>query len=211
MSERSLRRLGAILLACAVPAAALAQDALPRPKEFYFDDDAATTRPVQAKGGNDTERLRKLIERDGRDAPAAAAQLAAIAYREGRIALGENLYTRALSGGAQGAGRAGVLWNQGWDRYRAGDTAGALAAWRAAGTERGTAPSWMPPTLALALWSLDRRDEAVRWYAAAVRTEPQLWSDPRRHAALLPGWREDDLGRLAEVFAAWRAAPPAWP
>lgn len=211
MTRRLLRRAGAILLACALPASVLAQDALPRPKEFYFDQDTTTTRPVVAKGGGEGDRLLKLMDGGGREGFAAAAQLARTAYGEGRVELGEALYARALSGGSQTAGRNGVLWNQGWDRYRAGDATGALAAWRAAGIERTTAPSWVPPTLALALWSLDRRDEAVRWYAAAVRTEPQLWRDPARLQALLPDWRDEDRARLAEVLAAWRAAPPAWP
>jgi len=28
---------------------------------------------------------------------------------------------------------------------------------------------------------------------------------------LLPDWTEAERRTLAEVFAAWRAAPPAWP
>ena len=47
----------------------------------------------------------------------------------------------------------------------------ALQKWRIAGAERLKGPAWLPPTLALGLWQLDRRDEAIRWYAAAVRTE----------------------------------------
>ena len=36
----------------------------------------------------------------------------------------------------------------------------------------------MPPTLALGLWSSDRKGEAVEWFAAAVRTEPTQWLMP---------------------------------
>ena len=71
--------------------------------------------------------------------------------------------------------------------------------------------AWVPPTLALALWTLGRRDEAVQWYAAAVRTEPQLWNDPSRLAQLLPAWKDEERARLAEVQQAWAANPPAWP
>ena len=71
--------------------------------------------------------------------------------------------------------------------------------------------SWQPPTLALALWKLGRRQEAVAWYAAAVRTEPGQWSDAARFAELLPDWREEERATLAEVLAAWQDAPPAWP
>ena len=67
------------------------------------------------------------------------------------------------------------------------------------------------PTFALALWTLGRKDEAVQWYAAAVRTEPAQWSTPARYAALLPHWRDEERATLAEVQRAWAANPPAWP
>jgi hypothetical protein len=104
-----------------------------------------------------------------------------------------------------------LLWNYGWDLYRGGDAEGALARWREAGMEAFNNPAWVPPTLALALWTLERRDEAVRWYAAAVRTEPLRWRDPANLPTLLPDWREQDRAKLAEVAAAWASAPPDWP
>ena len=81
---------------------------------------------------------------------------------------------------------------------------------RSAGAERLKGPAWLPPTLALGLWRLDRREEAVRWYAAAVRTEPQLWRSPDLER-LLPDWSAADREALAVVAAAWQAAPPPWP
>src|SRR3546814_11714243 len=70
---------------------------------------------------------------------------------------------------------------------------------------------WVPPTLALGLWTLDRREEAVQWYAAAVRTEAMQWRDPANLPALLPDWREEDRAKLAEGAAAWAKPPPSWP
>ena len=64
---------------------------------------------------------------------------------------------------------------------------------------------------ALALWRAGQKQEAVQWYAAAVRTEPAQWSDSSRYAQLLPLWRDDERASLAEVQQAWAAAPPAWP
>ena len=75
---------------------------------------------------------------------------------------------------------------------------------------RGNA-SWVPPTLALALWKLDRRDEAVSWYAAAVRTEPEQWNNAANFPQLLPQWKDEERATLAEVLQAWAAKPPAWP
>ena len=54
----------------------------------------------------------------------------------------------------------------------------------------------MPPTLALSLWSLGRKEEAVQWYAAAVRSEPQLWNTTAQFARLLPEWSEADRAEL---------------
>ena len=62
-----------------------------------------------------------------------------------------------------------------------------------------------------ALWTLGRKAEAVQWYAAAVRTEPQQWNGTDRYAELLPGWRDSERSTLAEVQRAWAEKPPAWP
>src|SRR3546814_14797884 len=94
--------------------------------------------------------------------------------------------------------RQSVLWNHGWDLYRAGDAAAALSRWREAGIETYNNPGWVPPTLALGLWTRDRREEAVQWYAAAVRTEPMHWRDPANLPAPLPDWRGEDRAKLHE-------------
>jgi len=187
---------------------------LPRPAEFYFDAEPTTTRPVVAireTGDAAVQKLLKAIERDPR-AKAEHAQLAHIAMESGRVDLGKDLYTRALGrlSDTEALWRP-VVWNYGWDLYRNGDAAGALAQWQQLITARRTNASWVPPTLALALWSNDRRDEAVQWYAAAVRTEPQLWRDPANFPRLLPDWRDAERATLAQVQAAWAANPPAWP
>ena len=69
----------------------------------------------------------------------------------------------------------------------------------------------MPPTFALALWTAGRQQEAVQWYAAAVRTEPTQWISTARYAELLPEWKDSERATLAEVHAAWVANPPTWP
>jgi tetratricopeptide (TPR) repeat protein len=194
---------------------ALRAQSLPAPKEFYFDGSGATTQPLVLLPGSDAavqERLLKAMKGHGRNAELATAQLAHIAYASGRADAGGALYARVLADiGNNSQLRAPLLWNHGWDLYRSGDAEGALARWREAGIETYNNPGWVPPTLALGLWALGRRDEAVQWYAAAVRTEPQRWSDPANLAALLPDWNDAERATLAEVAAAWRAAPPIWP
>lgn len=193
---------------------AVSAQSLPKTKEFYFDEDRSVTRPIVAVEGLEgealAEQLVKARER-GRKAVEATAQLAHVAIVGGRVELGKSLYQQALAG-AQAGGTLwrSITWNYGWDLYRLGEHEAALAQWGDVVNGVG-APAWVPPTLALGLWSVDRKAEAVQWYAAAVRTEPTLWNDPANFARLLPDWSEGERNRLAEVLAAWQANPPSWP
>ena len=208
----SMRTLFLLVAGLATAGSASAQ-ALPRPAEFYFDAEPNTTRPIVAvkeTGDAAVQKLLKAIERNPR-AKEEHAQLAHLAMESGRADLGKDLYARTLSRVSDtDALWRPVVWNYGWDLYRSGDTAGALAQWQQLLARRSDG-SWVPPTLALALWRNDRKDEAVQWYAAAVRTEPQLWRDPANFPRLLPDWRDAERATLAEVQAAWAANPPAWP
>lgn len=205
------RRFGALILVL-LPLGLAAQE-LPRPKEFYFEADADVARPLVLYQGIDDDtvgRLMQVRDRGRRDAGLATAQLAHISYATGRAETGAALYEEAKRSPDNARMRDSLHWNHGWDLYRMGDFTGALEQWRIAGAERLRGPSWLPPTLALGLWQAGRRDEAVRWYAAAVRTEPGLWTTPD-FERLLPDWAADDRAVLAEVAGAWRAAPPSWP
>lgn len=202
-----------LLLALLAWSSAASAQSLPRPAEFYFDEDASVAVPLSREaGGADVEQLLRVMERGGRNSEQATAQLAHLSMASGRGETGRALYARAVAEAQEGSTRRRMLqWNQGWDLYRAGDVEAALQAWAQAYANRLVHPAWVPPTLALALWKLDRRDEAVAWYAAAVRTYPDRWSDPAALPGLLPDWSEADRATLAEVLAAWREAPPAWP
>lgn len=192
----------------------VAAQALPRPAEFYFDEDEAVARPILALEGDaaTVDQLVRLMERGGRNADRAAAQLAHMSMASGRTDTGLALYARATGMTSEGSSRRQtVYWNHAWDLYRSGDVEGALSLWSQAFSGRVVRPAWVPPTLALALWKLDRKAEAVAWYAAAVRTYPDRWTNPAALPGLLPDWREEDRATLAQVQAAWREAPPAWP
>jgi tetratricopeptide (TPR) repeat protein len=171
-------RACALLLGLA-PMLAAAQ-ALPRPAEFYFDEDAAVARPVVAIAGSDEatiNQLVRLMDRGGRNADRAVAQLAHLSMASGRVDTGRALYERALQMTTpRGQQHSAVRWNYGWDLYRLGEVEGALAQWIEAGANRGVVyPAWAP----------------------------QL-------QALLPEWSDADRATLAEVLAAWREDPPAW-
>ena len=187
---------------------------LPKPAEFYFDEDRTANQPVVVVKGNDAavvDRLAKMLERDPR-AREPMLQLAAIAMKGGREELGRSLYERATTGlDRHNRLMRPARWNYGWDLYRAGDASGALAQWTVLAEPGPIRGEWLPTTLAMALWKLDRKDEAVKWYAAAVRTYPDRWSSPADIAALLPNWREENRATLIEVQRAWAANPPTWP
>jgi tetratricopeptide (TPR) repeat protein len=211
---KPVRILRAGLLAAALACAGTLQAqslTLSPPVEFYFDADAGTAEKIVAiERGDVLAELAQVVERDPR-ALEETAQLAHLAMAGGREDLGRTLYERVL--GRLSPTRSlwrPVQWNYAWDQFRAGNGEAALRRWTELVQSRSINAGWMPPTLALALWTVGRREEAVAWYAAAVRTEPTRWTAPDLEA-LLPGWRKDERAALAEVHAAWQAAPPAWP
>ncbi len=208
----TLFRIFLVILLSAGGFAAQAQT-VPKPKEFYFDPDAATARKIvvaQGEGEALAAELVKMRER-GRKSMEATAQLAHVAMADNRAELGKSLYQQAVAGTAANSsiGRS-VRWNYAWDLYRNSEFEPALRIWSELAAGFGE-PVWLPPTLALSFWSLDRKAEAVQWYAAAVRTEPNLWGDPANFPALLPDWREQDRKLLVEIYKAWAENPPAWP
>ncbi len=211
---RQLRRALTPLTLSALLLAPLAQaQNLPRPAEFYFDQDATATRALSAQRGEGDALVNRLIRQTERDPRAweAMAQLGQLAMDGGREDTGRGLYERALAGaGAQHGASRRLRWHYGWSLYRSGDVEAALAQW-APLTDGPLRAHWMPPTLALALWKLDRKDQALAWYAAAVRTEPTVWASPTDLAAVLPDWRDQERADLLEVQRAWAANPPAWP
>jgi Tfp pilus assembly protein PilF len=207
------RNLFLLAVGLAAAGAASAQS-LGKVAEFYFEADANTVKPIIAVKETGDSAAQMLLKRIARNPQAKAehAQLAHIAMESGRVEIGHDLYTRAFAriDRSDGLWRA-LTWNYGWDLFRAGDAAGALQQWSTLQAARNVTASWIPPTNALVLWTLGRKDEAVQWYAAAVRTEPQQWRTPGAYATLLPEWRDSERATLAEVQAAWAANPPTWP
>jgi tetratricopeptide (TPR) repeat protein len=183
------------------------------PKEFYFEADPQTTRAIVVVQGEDdavVDQLAASVARKPGDVE-SRVQLAHIAMKSGRAELGDELYRAAQknAGSNQRLSRA-VTWNYAWDLYRAGEPQRALEQWLKLLGGWPSTPGWQPPTMALALWKLGYKAEAVAWYAAAVRTEPQQWTDATGYAQQLPDWSDDERSTLAEVQAAWQANPPAW-
>ncbi|MGV8940796.1 MAG: tetratricopeptide repeat protein [Lysobacter sp.] len=205
--------LATCLLAVGAASAQTAPARLVPASEFYFSEESRTTRPViavQGEGDALAESLLKAITRNPR-AKAETAQLAHVAMAGGRPELGVELYDRVLRQvSPTEALYRPLLWNFGWDLLRSGNATDALVQWSALLKARNVTADWMPPTFALVLWTLGRRDEAVQWYAAAVRTHPDKWSGTDQYPALLPDWQDEERATLAEIQQAWQADPPQW-
>lgn len=204
---RTLALAGSLLLSPLV----LQAQTLPTPAEFYFDEDRAAQRVLDNQRGEGdalVSRLLRSIERDPR-AWGAMARLGDIALSSGRQEVGRDFYARAIAGAGDRHGLSRSLrWHYGWALYRAGDAEAALEQWAELVAVGGVRGQWMPPTLALVLWKLDRKPEAIQWYAAAVRTEPDQWTSPTDLSALLPQWRAEEHATLLEVQRAWAANLP---
>ncbi|KRG46925.1 hypothetical protein ARC20_04180 [Stenotrophomonas panacihumi] len=213
MKKTQTWRVAMALAAWAFCASAWAQ-AVPKPKEFYFDEDRSTTRPVVVVSGQGdavVDKLATLVQRDPR-AVEARVQLGTLAISGGRRELGDQLYKAALESLSTSSQQyRQAAWNYGWALLRAGDPEQALHQWIALSGGRPATPNWLPPTLALTLWKLDRKEEAISWFGAAARTWPDQWGDPGNFATLLPDWSDDERAALAAVLAAYQANPPAWP
>lgn len=187
---------------------------LPKVAEFYFDEDVRALKPLIAPGQDTPAELERIIKKAERDPKAVLelAQLGHLAMTGGRVDTGREMYSRALAriNRSHPLWRQ-VVWNHAWDQFRAGDASVALQEWAELSSGTRTNPSWMPTTYALALWTVGRRDEAVQWYAAAVRTQPDAWRSTEGYARLLPDWKDTERAILAEVHDAWLAKPPRWP
>ncbi|KAA8998279.1 tetratricopeptide repeat protein [Stenotrophomonas cyclobalanopsidis] len=202
---------GVLLVSSA--AAAWAAPALPAPQEFYFDNDAAAAPIIVVSGAGEDLIAQLLKQRErGRKSLEATAQLASVAIAQGRAEVGSQLYHEAMAEAPiQSVLGRSVRWNYGWDLLRQGQPLAALEQWQSVANNLRSNAAWIPPTYALALWRAGQQQEAVKWYAAAVRTEPTQWNDSSRYPQLLPAWRDDERASLAEVQQAWASAPPAWP
>lgn len=189
---------------------------LPRPAEFYFDEDRLTTRPYEpvALSSISDSTIQGLLRGrlNDRRAIEQVGRIAHTAMTNDRANLGQQLYERALSDiGVNHGSYRQMMWNFARDLQRAGMHELALQRWSELIGSRTLRGSWIPPTMALSLWQARQPQDAIEWYAAMVRTHPQQWSQPGDFSELLPEWTAAERAVLVDVHAAWLADPPSWP
>lgn len=96
--------------------------------------------------------------------------------------------------------RRRLSWARGHACMAGGDADCALRHWHDAASAFSGHPRWVPAAYAYALWGLDRKDQAIDWYAAAVRADVRLGRGD--HAALAGlGTELNEMSR--GLFLAW--------
>ena len=73
-----------------------------------------------------------------------------------------------------------LLWNYGWHLLGSRNAADALVQWSALIKARNITADWMPPTFALLLWTLGRRDE--EWHRSVPGVAARVAGRGARHA-----------------------------
>jgi tetratricopeptide (TPR) repeat protein len=186
--------------------------AVPFPAARYTDADSAAI-AVHPRPGNKAA-FRRTIDRRLQANPRdvlALTHRAHFHYLGGHPKEGQRDYERALSLTTPGSeAHRHVLWSWGWSLYDSGDAAQALEKWQTNVALANGHPYWVPYTFALAAWKLDRRADAIAWFEAAVRSNPQ-WGTAQGRAERTAQWRDEETAVLAEVVAAWEAATKATP
>jgi tetratricopeptide (TPR) repeat protein len=94
-----------------------------------------------------------------------------------------------------------VLWSAGWSYINLGDYESAAQAWTESAQLHGGQPFWLPYSMAV-LAELDgQRDLAIRWYAAAVRSQPR-WGSAEGVARSTWYWQRKESEAMDRVFHA---------
>lgn len=205
------------VLATLALAAAHAQDAAPLPvgapaASAYVDPDEAAqaVQYVEKADPRDRNKVLNELSRALKKDPKHVGMLCARGYIHAQGGNGDAAELDFAMAASYAAGRADVMrhvyWSWGWARLALGAPREALAHWQNAARLHGGAPFWLPYTNAIGLWRMDQRELALAWFAAAVRSKPEL-ATREGVDALATSWQDDERRTLEEVFDAYAARP----
>lgn len=192
-----------------------AQDAAPLPvgapaANAYADPDEAakSVQYVEKADPRDRNKVLNELTRALRKDPRHVGMLCARGYIHAQGGDGDAAELDFAMAASYAAGRSDVMrhvyWSWGWARLALGAPREALAHWQNAARLHGGAPFWLPYTNAIGLWRLDQRELALAWFAAAVRSKPEL-ATREGVDALGSTWQDDERRTLEDVQAAWSA------
>jgi tetratricopeptide (TPR) repeat protein len=177
-------------------ASAAAAQALPPLDLAYLDADAASAdiARIDAEDAGQRSALESQLRRDPRNPLLRLQQAQVFADRGMRQRVGRELATaERLADPGSPAARV-VQYHAGWIQFRLGDFQAAAGHWDQARIQHGGAPSWVPLTYALLLWTQGDRAAALRYYERAATDRPELFGrestlDLEVLAQLRPGER----------------------
>lgn len=202
-----MKRCLRIVLTLAItllPLAAAAEDLRPD-AERYEDPDPAATYPRPAPGNR--AQFRQYLNaqlRKNPDNPIPLVQRAYLHARGGQHEAAARDYDHAIRVTAPDSEqRRNVFWSRGWMRYENSDAAAALDDWTQALRLHGGHPGWSSYTLALAYWTLGKRELAFAWYDKAVQVDGK-WRDAATLEDNIRYWRDPQNAAIRALQAAWR-------
>lgn len=177
------------------------------PLPFYRDPDPAARATPWGDPVARSIRLKRLLSTDPRNIGAHLELAYLHSVRGDRVAMdGHYLRAKRLAKDDTRWMRR-ILWSEGWSCLNLGDASCAITSWKISTLMHGGAPFWQPYSYAVALWSAGRHDDAVRWYRAAVASDPDGWRSEPAMLARTRHWRSREQELMKEVFAAHAARP----
>ena len=195
-----MRTLSAFLLTFFVAASALALS----PEGTWRDPDPAARAWQQL----DHAAPEVLAEIEAALAAGKANPLPLVEYGYGEAMAGRadtarDSYMQALELSTIPFFERRTRWSFGWALLQLGAPEEAMEQWQVAADLHGGQPFWVPYSMAVAQWSVGRRDEALRWYQVAVDSFPERWSSEDAMSTSTRHWKAHERGIVEAVFGAW--------
>jgi tetratricopeptide (TPR) repeat protein len=181
---------------------------VPPPAQAYFDPDSSARMPI-AVDLFDARAIRELNRRIAREPKQLGLYTArghAYGFAGNRAAMEKDFEQAFALAGSDRAALRHVSWSQGWAYFGLGDARAALASFTSATQLHGGAPFWVPYTYAVALWRLDRRQEALRYWDAAARSAPERWGNAKVVQRWTRRWPAGNQAEVVALFEAWKIA-----
>ena len=179
---------------------------LPKPAEVYRDADpnVRADPKVDANDPNLASYLDERLAQNPSDVPARVERGYQRAQR-GDAKGSEADYARARKAAADMVARQRyVLWSHGWALLAQNRPEDALKDWRDSQHLHGGNPYWVPYSFAVALRAAGRDDEAVAYYAAAARSDPERWGTRSAMLETTKSWKPQERTRIEAVYALWQ-------
>jgi len=184
-----------------------AQDAVaPPPAHQYLDTDRAATMPEFIGPGSHRKQneLDQLLKYDPQNVRARVQSGLAMVARGLKDRAYQEFNYAIQVAPANSAALRHAHWGFGWGALRAGDYSRAVAEWQLAQQGYDGHPSWVPWSMAIALWARGDHDLAVEYWEAAVRSDANKWASTRGLDREMSSWQPEERNIAQELHAEWK-------